>query len=53
MVWRRMLAAQEARALRPQFLPLLDHPAQAPPELAYLETIDDGTGPVVLYRILQ
>lgn len=44
--------AEEARSLRPQFLPLLDSPAQAPPELEYLDIIDDGSGPVLLYRIL-
>jgi hypothetical protein len=40
--------AHEAR-LRPQLAFLLD-PAQAPAELEYLTTVDDGTGPVVLYR---
>jgi len=42
------LDAKEA-VLRPQLAFLLD-PAQAPAELAYLTTVDDGAGPVVIYR---
>lgn len=40
--------AREAE-LRPQLAFLMD-PAQAPPELGYVTTVDDGTGPVVIYR---
>jgi hypothetical protein len=40
--------AREAE-LRPQLAFLMD-PAQAPPELRHVTTVDDGTGPVVIYR---
>ncbi len=40
----------EVERLRPQLGFLLD-PAQAPPELRHLATLDDGAGPVVIYRI--
>ena len=42
------LDALEAR-LRPQLAFLLD-PAQAPADLEYLNAVDDGTGPVLIYR---
>lgn len=42
------LDAKEA-ALRPALAFLLD-PAQAPAELAYLTTVDDKAGPLILYR---
>ncbi len=46
----RFLAIDAKEAvLRPQLAFLLD-PAQAPAELAYLTTVDDGAGPVVIYR---
>jgi hypothetical protein len=42
----------EVERLRPQLSFLLD-PAQAPPELRHLATLDDGAGPVVIYRIKE
>jgi len=42
------LDAKEA-ALRPELAFLLD-PTRAPAELAYLTTVDDGAGPLILYR---
>lgn len=42
----------EARVLRPQFLPLIEHPESPPPGLEFVTEVDDGTGPVVIYRIV-
>ncbi|NOX62978.1 MAG: glycosyltransferase family 39 protein [Chloroflexi bacterium] len=43
--------ALEARILRPQFLPLIEDPENPPPGLQYLTQVDDGSGPVVIYRL--
>ena len=43
--------ALEARILRPQFLPLIEDPTHPPPGLEYLIQVDDGQGPVVIYRL--
>lgn len=43
--------AEEAAALRPQFLPLLERPDQAPPGLSHLAVIRQGDQAVALYRL--
>jgi hypothetical protein len=46
---RYLVVDQWETELRPQLRALLD-PAQTPPALEYVATIDRGAGPVVLYR---
>ncbi|MCO6451702.1 MAG: glycosyltransferase family 39 protein [Caldilineales bacterium] len=45
--------AIEAEVLRPQFAPLIDDAAHPPAGLEFVAEVDDGAGPVVVYRILS